>query len=150
MIAVKVKGIGLDDSQNPLLLLMDQEETLVLPIGIGASEAHAVTVKLEGQLSHRPMSHDLFTSVCWKLGATISKVIVSDIVDGTYFAQIYMDHNEETFVLDSRPSDGVVLALTVGIPLYITDKVAKHCLPFQEHAKEKLEDYQDHNSKFLH
>ncbi len=132
MIAVKVKGVGLDSSQNPLLLLIDREETMVLPIGIGLGEAQMISLKLEGYILPRPLTHDLIVSICANLGAAIRQVVVNDINEGTYYAQIFLEKDGKEFVLDSRPSDGVALALTSGSPLFITEKVAQHSLPFEE------------------
>lgn len=140
MIAVKVKGVGLDQQQNPLLLLMDQEETMILPIGIGLGEAQVISLKLDGYILPRPLTHDLIASLCEKLGVTIQKIVVNDIRDGTYYAQIFLEKDEKEIVVDSRPSDGVALALTSGTPLFITEKVAEHSLPFEEVLKGSLED----------
>lgn len=141
MIPVKVKGVGLDLSRNPLLLLIDQEEKMVLPIGIGLSEAQVISFKLSGHLFPRPLTHDLITTVCGHLGANISKVVVNDVKDGTYYAQIYLVQSENEIVLDARPSDGVALALASGTPLYITEEVASHSLPFEEVVRENVEDF---------
>lgn len=132
MIAVKVKGVGLDSSHNPLLLLIDQEETMVLPIGIGLGEAQAISLKLEGYVLPRPLTHDLIVSICANLGASIRQIVVNDIYEGTYYAQIFLEKDGKEIILDSRPSDGVALALTSGSPLFITEKVAQHSLPFEE------------------
>lgn len=139
MISVKVKGVGLDPSHNPLLLLIDQDETMVLPIGIGLSEAQAISLKLDGYILPRPLTHDLVVSICAKLGASILQIVVNDIRDGTYYAQVFLEKDGKEIVLDARPSDGVALALASGSPLYITDKVARHTLPFEEIIKENVE-----------
>jgi len=143
MIAVKVKGVGLDPSQNPLLLLIDHDETMVLPIGIGLSEAQAISLKLEGHKLPRPLTHDLIISVCGNLGGSIEKIVVTDIRDGTYYAEIYLNQNGQEIIVDSRPSDGIALALASGSPLFITDKVAENTLPFEEMVKENLQNIFD-------
>ncbi len=140
MIPVKVKGVGLDLSRNPLLLLTDQEEKIVLPIGIGLNEAQVISFKLGGYLFPRPLTHDLMTAVCGHLGAKILKIVVNDVRDGTYYAQIYLEQDENEIVVDARPSDGVALALASGTPLYITEKVASHSLPFTEVVRAEGED----------
>lgn len=139
MIAVKVKGVGLDSSQNPLLLLIDQEETMVLPIGIGLGEAQTISLKLEGYVLPRPLTHDLIVSICANLGASIRRIVVNDIYKGTYYAQIFLEKDGKEIILDSRPSDGIALALASGTPLFITEKVAQHSLPFEEVLKENCD-----------
>lgn len=139
MIKVNIKGVGLDPSQNPLLLLIDSEETMVLPIRIGLNEAQAISLKLEGQEVPRPLTHDLIFSVCKHLDAAINKVVVNDIYEGVYYAQVFLQQNGEELIVDSRPSDGIALALTSDSPLYISEKVAEHTLPFEETVKENVE-----------
>ena len=143
MIPVKVKGVGLDLSRNPLLLLIDQEEKMVLPIGIGLSEAQVISFKLAGNFFPRPLTHDLITTVCGHLGAKIIKIVVNDVQDGTYFAQIYLEQADTQFIVDARPSDGVALSLASGTPLYVTEEVASHSLPFEEVVKESVDEFFD-------
>lgn len=150
MISVKVKGVGLDPYQNPLLLLIDQEETLVLPIGIGLSEAQAISLKLDGYVLPRPLTHDLIVSICKSLGASITKVVVNDIHEGTYYAQVYIQKDDQEIIVDSRPSDAVALALTSGSPLFISEKVAAHGVPFEEVIKESVENIFGDDDKLLH
>ncbi len=147
MIPVKVKGVGLDLSRNPLLLLIDQEEKMVLPIGIGLNEAQVISFKLGGYLFPRPLTHDLITSVCGHLGAKIIKIVVNDVKDGTYYAQIYLEQDKTEIIVDARPSDGVALALASGTPLYITEEVASHTLPFEEVVRENVEDFFDYEGE---
>ena len=150
MIPVKVKGVGIDLSQNPLLLLMDQDETMVLPIGIGLGEAQAISLKLDGYVLPRPLTHDLIVSICSSLGATIKRIIVNDFREGTYYAQIFLEKDGRDIIVDSRPSDAVALALTSGSPLFISEKVASQGLPFEEVVKESVEHILGDDDKLLH
>lgn len=134
----------MDLSRNPLLLLIDQEEKMVLPIGIGLNEAQVISFKLGGYLFPRPLTHDLISSVCGHLGASIMKIVVNDVKDGTYYAQIYLKQDDTEIIVDARPSDGVALALASGTPLYITDEVATHSLPFEEIVRENMDDFLDY------
>ncbi|MEW5785631.1 MAG: bifunctional nuclease family protein [Bacillota bacterium] len=136
MIPVKVREVVLDQVQNPLLLLVDMDETMVLPIGIGFWEAQAIVLKLQGHVPPRPMTHDLIKSLCGHLGATVEKIVVTDIKDSTFFAEIYLQTGGRELVVDARPSDAVALALTVGSPIYITGKVAAYTILLEELAEE--------------
>ena len=125
MIAVKVQGLILDSQQNPLLLLVDLEETIVLPISIGFWEGQAIALKLRGHVLPRPITYDLIKSLCSQLGTVVKKVVVTDIKENTFYAEIRLETGKEKkLVVDARPSDAVGLALTVGCPIYITSKVA--------------------------
>lgn len=139
MIPVKVRDVVLDSVQNPLLLLVDINETIVLPIGIGFWEAQAIVLKLHGHLPPRPMTHDLIKSLCHELGAKVVKIVVNDIKDNTFYAEIYFTAADRELVIDARPSDAVALALTVGCPIYLTDKVAAYTISLQELADRSSE-----------
>lgn len=144
MIPVKVREVVLDPVQNPLLLLVDLEETMVLPIGIGFWEAQSIVIKLQGHIPPRPMTHDLFQSVCGQLDTAIEKVIISEMRDNTFFAELYLKTAaSREFKIDARPSDAVALALTVGCPIYITEKIAAHTVSISDLPEQSAEDLVD-------
>ncbi|NMB41841.1 MAG: bifunctional nuclease family protein [Firmicutes bacterium] len=140
----------MDPDQNSLLVLMDQDETMVLPIGIGLSEAQAISLKLGGHVLPRPLTHDLAATICLSLGASIKKVVVNDFYEGTYYAQVFLERENKEFVVDSRPSDAIALSLTSGSPIFISEKVATQCLPFEEIIKENIENIFGDDDEFLH
>lgn len=137
VIPVKVKEVVLDPVQNPLLLLVDIEETMVLPIGIGFWEAQAIVLKLQGHIPPRPMTHDLFKALCDRLGATIEKVVVNDIKESTFYAGIYLKTSGGELLIDARPSDAVALSLTVGCPIFIDRKVIPYTVSLEELIEEQ-------------
>lgn len=133
MISVKVREVVLDSEQNPLLLLTDMDETMVLPIGIGFWEAQAIVLKLQGHISSRPLTHDLFKTLCHNLNVNIEKVVISDIKESTFYAEIHLKTEDgRELVMDARPSDGVALALTVGCSIYISPNVAASTISLSE------------------
>ncbi len=141
MIPVKVREVVLDSAQNPLLLLIDMDETMVLPVGIGFWEAQAIVLKLQGHISPRPMTHDLLKLICGHLQVSVEKVVINDIKDSTFFAEIYLrteDGGEH--LVDARPSDGVALALTVGCAIFISPKVAAHTIGLNDLVVESEEE----------
>ncbi|MFY9503870.1 MAG: bifunctional nuclease family protein [Dethiobacteria bacterium] len=140
MIPVKVKEVVLDPVQNPLLLLVDMEDSMVLPIGIGFWEAQAIVLKLQGHITPRPMTHDLFKSFCDRLSVTVEKVVVNDIKESTFYAEIYLSTPEGELLLDARPSDAVALALTVGCPIFIGKKVIPYTVSIKELIAEQGSD----------
>lgn len=143
MISVKVREVVLDQAHNPLLLLVDMDESLVLPIGIGFWEAQAIVLKLQGHVPPRPMTHDLLQTLCGYLGATITKIVVNDIRENTFFAELFLARGEEEIVIDSRPSDAIALALTVGAPIYISNKVAAYTVSLSDFVDEDSTDLSD-------
>lgn len=137
LISVMVKEIALDQSMNPVVLLIDAQKSRVLPIWVGPFEARAIALGLEEAPVPRPMTHDLMKNVFEELGAKVRRVVVSDIRDGTYYAEIYVESADREIVLDARPSDAIALALRSRAELYITEEVASYALDLSEVTDEE-------------
>ncbi len=115
-----VTGLMLDPSSNvPIVILRDLARTLFLPIWIGVTEAQAIAIRLEGVAPPRPLTHDLLLEMCGHLGGRISRIVINDLRDGTFFAEIHLDPKDPKQVLDARPSDAIALALRAGAPIYV-------------------------------
>ena len=108
--------------QRVLVLKQEQAETY-LPIWIGPVEADSIALKLEGQQLPRPLTHDLMESMISDLGAIVSRVIVSDIKDHTFFAKVVLQRNGTTIERDSRTSDAVALAVRSDAPIFAASHV---------------------------
>lgn len=132
MIPVKVKEIAFDVAMNPVLLLSDETEHRMLPIWIGPFEAHSIALALEGANLGRPLTHDLLKSICEQAGAMVASVIINDVRDGTYYAELHLKIKDEEIIIDSRPSDAVALALRTVTPIFISEKVAGFTLAPEE------------------
>jgi hypothetical protein len=137
MIPVKVKEIAYDIMMNPVILLIDEDELKALPIWVGPFEAHAIGVALQGITLERPLTHDLFKNVCGLLEARLSMVVINDVREGTYFAELHMWHQDKELVVDSRPSDAIALALRTQTPIYLSDKVAEGSLDIKDLINEE-------------
>jgi bifunctional DNase/RNase len=123
-IEVQIRGLMLDPVTNmPIIVLKDVESDLVLPIWVGVFEAQAIALELEKSTTPRPMTHDLLRNIARGLGATVSKVVVSDLREDTYFATIWMMQGGEEVTLDARPSDAIALALRWDCPIYVSGTV---------------------------
>ena len=124
MIEMKVFGLAVDEnSQAPVLVLKDISEKVVLPIWIGAMEAMAISLSLNGVSLPRPMTHDLLLSTIRTLGAEVLAVEVVRLEEGTYFAEVEVSASGQIYRLDARPSDGVALALRAGVPIRVEQLV---------------------------
>jgi uncharacterized protein len=125
MIPMEVGGIGFDPRNfSPLVLLKDKDELNFLPIWIGIFEATAIAMEMQGVTPPRPMTHDLVKDMLDKLGAKITKVVISDVKEGTFFANIEMTDKEgKHLTLESRPSDAIALAVRFGAPLFVAEVV---------------------------
>lgn len=137
MIPVKVKGIAYDISGNPMILLTDREEEKVLPIWVGLLEAHSIAIALEKLETPRPLTHELMVNICSFLGAKISHVIISDLQDNTFFAELHITKNGHDYPIDARPSDAIALALRTAVPIYLSEKLVNHMLLIKDIIDEK-------------
>jgi len=123
---MKVAGITVDPFTNtPIVLLKDLEEKDVLPIWIGLLEASSIATALENINTPRPMTHDLLKNILDNLGVKVLKIEVNDLKDNTYFALIHFDVNKKRFVMDSRPSDAIAIALRTAAPIFVEEAVIK-------------------------
>ena len=148
MISVKVRTVAMDQQMNPVVLLVDQAESLALPIWIGQNEAQSIALELRGMKMPRPMTHDLMRAMLTHLTVSVSRIVVTDLQNGTYFAEIHLKTKNAEVVVDSRPSDAIALALRTEAPIFVEDKVAAVAIPlkkaFDEHEVEEFKKFLDH------
>ena len=123
-VEMKVKNLVLDSlSSMPMILLRDEEDKRSLPIWVGLPEAHAIAFELEKVPTARPMTHDLIKSILGTLGATVVKVVVTDLRENTFYAVIHLRLGAAELSVDSRPSDAIALALRVDAPIFVEEDV---------------------------
>ena len=126
-IEVQIRGLMLDPVTNmPIVVLKDVASELVLPIWVGAFEANAIALELEKSTTPRPMTHDLLRNLARGLNAVVTRVVVSDLRDDTFYATIHLEQNGEAIALDARPSDAIALALRWDCPIFIAKRVLGH------------------------
>jgi bifunctional DNase/RNase len=119
---VSVERVSLSN-MGFVILLKEHQSQLVVPIFIGASEAHSISTVINGQDTPRPLSHDLFKNMLTSLDGTITSINITDVSESTFFAQIHLLHHEEQLHFDSRPSDAIALALRFGCPILLNQNV---------------------------
>ena len=125
-VLVRVKGVYIADSQGtspaPVVLLEDRKSRIV-PIFVGLSEAISIHHALSGELSPRPMTHDLFISVLENLKASINKVLIDELEGGIYYARLSIKRDSEESDIDARPSDCLALAIRAKAPIEVQERV---------------------------
>jgi uncharacterized protein len=127
MVEVKVQSLGLDRSSNtPVVILQEQEGSRVLPIWIGPGEASAIAMELAGMKFSRPLTHDLFASVILGMGGTLIRVMITKVVDNTYFAEMIIQRNDELISVDARPSDSIAIALRMAATIFTTEDLLEN------------------------
>lgn len=137
MILVKATEIAYDIMMNPVVLLIDEKELKALPIWVGPYEANFISLALQGVYLDRPLTHDLFIGTCDKLEAKFSMVLINDMIEGTYMAELHMWHHERKLIIDSRPSDAIALAIRTNTPIYLSEKVATGFLALKDILSEE-------------
>lgn len=145
MVHMKVRGVALDQQMNPVVLLVDQTETLALPIWIGQAEATAIAMELQSVKPPRPMTHDLLRSVLKQLSVAILRVVVTEVKDATYFAEIHLATNGTPMIVDSRPSDAIALALRSEAPIFVAEGVAEQAIQLKKPLDQEMDEFK----KFL-
>jgi uncharacterized protein len=125
MVEVALRAVRVDlQSRTPVLVL---QETGALrrsiPIFIGEAEAVAIECAVRGVPAPRPLTHDLLKDVITELGATVSRVVITELRDATYFAEVHLDLARGTSIVSARPSDAVALALRTESPLFVDDQL---------------------------
>jgi bifunctional DNase/RNase len=127
MVQVRVAGVALDASGQHVLLLKPVDQIpgdgLVLPIWIGQLEATSILVAVENADVPRPLAHDLMGLMLTALDASATRVEVTRIEDGTFFAEITLSTALGDRIVDARPSDAIALASRVGAPMWVADEV---------------------------
>jgi bifunctional DNase/RNase len=123
-IEMKIRGLMMDPSANtPIIILKDINGEAMLPIWVGAFEANAIALEIEKLPSQRPMTHDLLKNLISELNATVRRIVITDLINNTFFAVIEIFKSNEIIYLDARPSDAIALALRVDCPIYVNEDV---------------------------
>jgi bifunctional DNase/RNase len=110
-------------SQHRIVVLKDQDSSRYLPIWIGPFEADAITIELQGVEVARPLTHDLLKSVIDKLDAEVERVMITDLRNDTFYAQIILQVQGRRLEIDSRPSDAIALAVRAHVPVFVDEAV---------------------------
>jgi uncharacterized protein len=127
MIEVTVQSLGLDRSSNtPVVILQERDGSRVLPIWIGPGEASSIAMELAGMNFSRPLTHDLFASAITGLGGKLQRVMITKVVDNTYYAEMIILRAGEFFSLDARPSDSIAIALRMDAAIFTTEDLLEH------------------------
>lgn len=124
-IEVKVGALIMDPNSNsPIVVLKGIDSETILPIWVGGYEANAIALEIEKIVSQRPMTHDLLRNIITEIGFQVNKIVVTDLIDNTFYAVIEISDNQGKVIsLDARPSDAIALALRADCPIFVAQKV---------------------------
>ena len=116
--SLKINAMG-----QRVMILKQKKGSLFLAIWIAAAEADAIAIRMQKVDVPRPLTHDLFCNMVENFGGKIQKIIIDNLDNGTFFAKIIISADGKEIEMDSRPSDAMVIALKLGVPVYCESKV---------------------------
>lgn len=150
MVDVEVLGVSLG-ATHPVVLLRNDDR--VLPIVVGLSEAQAIQAGLMREKMGRPMTHDLVCNLLAGLRGNLQSVTVYKLENDTFFAHLNVQQQsptgeiEQVLRIDTRPSDGIAIAVRVGCPIFVADEVmdaaAQDVAILNSESEEETEDEDD-------
>ena len=125
MVEMELVGVRVELPTNaPIVLLREREgDQRLLPIFIGGPEATAIAFALENVSTPRPMTHDLMKILLEDLGARVDRIVVTDLDEGTFFAEVHIRSNGDSLQVSSRPSDAIALAVRMSTPIFVSEEV---------------------------
>jgi bifunctional DNase/RNase len=124
LIEMFIKGLMIDPVTNmPIVILRDADNQRTLPIWVGPVEANAIALQIENVASARPMTHDLLKNVLADLEASLARVVITDLQEGTFFAYLVLERAGDISYIDARPSDAIALAIRAKTAVFVESRV---------------------------
>lgn len=125
MIALELLGVRMEVVGNIPVVFLREREGLrrLLPIYVGVPEASSIQLAVEGREAPRPLTHDLMVNVLGALGAVLDKVVITDVDEGTFFAELHLQSRSGPVVVSSRPSDAIAIAVRAGASIFCESDV---------------------------
>jgi bifunctional DNase/RNase len=145
LVPVRVLGLAVDSRMQPVVLLAplladEDGPRMMVPIWVGSQEAASISIAVSGDEPPRPLSHDLMQRLLAVVGATVERVEVTRIEEGTYYAELSLSTPTGHVTLDCRPSDAIALASRVGAPLFVAEAVLAEAGVPEDSAEEAEDD----------
>lgn len=123
-IEVRVRGWMMDPGTNmPIVVLKDMESDAVMPIWLGIFEANAIVAELDKAVAPRPMTHDLMRNIIRHMNGRLERIVITELRDDTFYAQLWIDQDGEMVTVDARPSDAIALAMRADCPIFVSEQV---------------------------
>lgn len=119
-----VKALVVDPIANmPVVILRDDDEKNFLPIWVGVFEANAIALQMEGISTPRPMTHDLLKNLITQIQGDVVRIVINNLRENTFYAEIHLSVDGKSITIDSRPSDAIALALRTAAPVFVEEAV---------------------------
>ena len=145
MIEMQLEGVRVELPTNqPIVLLREREGERFLPIWIGAAEAAAIALSLQGVVTPRPMTHDLLKNILDDLSVAVERIVVTELRESTFYATIELQRNGDRYEISSRPSDAIALAVRLSAPIFASEDVLDEAgFPMPGEEEEEVEKFRE-------
>jgi uncharacterized protein len=145
VIELELVGVRVELPHNqPIVLLKERSGDRFLPIWIGAVEATSIAFALQGIVTARPMTHDLMRDLLSHLRVVVDRVVVTELRDGTFYAEIQMTQDGQSISVSSRPSDAIALAVRATVPLYADEAVLSEAgIEIEDEDEDEVERFKE-------
>ena len=124
----EVRIYSLATTANECIVFLEEVDgNRLLPIWIGLTEGQAIAIRFSGIVLPRPLTHDLLLSSVKLLDWGVTKVVVTDLKENTFYASIHLKNKTDERILDARPSDAIAMAVRAGCTMFVTERVFARC-----------------------
>ncbi|MDO8747865.1 MAG: bifunctional nuclease family protein [Candidatus Omnitrophota bacterium] len=133
MIEMELNKIIIDEKrQDQVIVLKEKNGIKTLPIVIGLLEASSIKMKLSGIQAPRPLTHDLLYSIIESLKVKVEKIVIDKLENNTFYAKMFIAaENQETRIIDARPSDSIALAVRAKAPIFVEEEVLEQSAKYK-------------------
>jgi len=129
LVEMKLEDMGIDPASGlPILILSDKEKGKVLPVYIGLSEASSISRAMDEEELLRPMTHDLIVNILDEMGASLTRVVIKDLEDNVFYADLVIEMRNAQVQIDCRPSDAIAIAVRDGAPIFVSREILEASL----------------------
>ena len=125
-------------TRQPTVVLEGSRDHRRFAMAIGLAEATGIAIPLQGVTPARPLTHDLFLTMFGRLKVSLSRVVIDDFRDDTYFATLHLTVDGKAMTLDSRPSDAIALAIRAKAPVLVEDRVFERGTTLPDERRERI------------
>jgi uncharacterized protein len=145
VIELELVGVRVELPHNqPIVLLKERAGERFLPIWIGAVEATSIAFALQGVPVARPMTHDLMRDLLRGLAIAVDRIVVTELREGTFYAEIHMSKGGDAVVVSSRPSDAIALAVRATVPIYAEEGVLNEAgIEIEDDEESEVEQFKE-------
>jgi len=138
MVELRVEAVAVDHRGTPVVILRERGGNRAIFIWVGIAEATAISMPLEKQEAPRPLTHDLIVSLLGSVHARVAQVVITEVREQTYYADLHLASGGRTRAIDCRPSDAIAVALRAGAPIYVDSDLLNRLDEYRRESEEAI------------